>query len=240
MIDASQFTTASIGNVVVETPSIHTFVLDTAIDAKPGQYIGVRLGVDERPFGLVAGSPLTFTVANIGPFTSRLHALVQGDIVSFRGPFGNGFTPQGFTHLLVAGGYGVAPLYFLATTLANDPKNTIHVVAGAKTSKDLLFVSRFEALGCMLHIATDDGSAGFHGFSPDVARMVLEREKIDSVYMCGPPVMMKKIAKICADNSVPCEASIDQTSLPHAPKDIAFEARGRVVDGNVLLLAQSL
>jgi dihydroorotate dehydrogenase electron transfer subunit len=57
-----------------------------------------------------------FLVEVVGWGTGRLSGLAQGERVSVLGPLGNGFTigrGRG-RHLIVAGGIGVAPLYFLA------------------------------------------------------------------------------------------------------------------------------
>jgi len=104
-----------IGQVIVENAKVKTFILETSLEAEPGQFVMIWLPrVNEKPFSLVDADPLTITVARVGPFTSELHRLEVGDRLWFRGPLGRGFELVGENLLLVGGGYGVAPLAFLA------------------------------------------------------------------------------------------------------------------------------
>lgn len=226
---------ATITKVEEETLQAKSFTFDVSLTAAPGQYLLVSMDGQERPFGVVRPAPLTITVANVGQFTARLHALGNGDIVELRGPFGDGYKPSGTRHLLVAGGYGVVPLYFLASELRKDTTNTVHVAIGAKTKTDMLFGKKFDALGCRVHVATDDGSAGFHGNTVALSKQLVAVEPVDAVYTCGPLIMMQKLAELCQAHSIPCQASIDRASLPHAAPDMLPEARGAVVDASVLL-----
>lgn len=226
---------ATIVHLEEEATSAKSFTFDISLATVAGQYLLVGMDGQEKPFGVVRPEPLTITVANIGPFTARLHALNKGDTIEVRGPFGNGFTPQGTRHLLVAGGYGVVPLYFLASELTKDKTNTVHVAIGAKTKNDILFVQKFEALGCAVHIATDDGSAGFHGNTVALCKKLFAVESVDAVYTCGPLIMMQKLAELCQTHSIPCQASVDLASLPNASPDMLLESRGAVVEASVLL-----
>lgn len=107
--------TFTITDIRQETPAVRRYVLDGSLDAGPGQFVMAWLpGIDEKPFSLMAADPVTLAVAGVGPFTHALEQRKVGDSLWVRGPFGRGFTPRGERLLLAAGGYGAAPLAYLA------------------------------------------------------------------------------------------------------------------------------
>ncbi len=184
-----------------------TFVLDLRLEARPGQFVMVWLpGVEERPLSLISGDPVAFTVARVGPFTTALHQLREGDRLWVRGPYGNGFELRGQHLLCVGGGYGVAPMLFVAReALATGRRVT--AIIGARTADDLLFLDRFAELGCPVIATTDDGSAGMRGLVTDGIRHVLEREPADEIYACGPRPMLEAIRRLCQTEGLPCQLS---------------------------------
>ena len=154
-----------------ETPLVKTFVLDCDIDAQPGQFILLWLpGVDEKPMSIAGMSPLTVSVARVGPMTIALHDLNVGDYLGWRGPFGKPFRLERDRRaLLVAGGYGSAPLYVLAQqALAHGMDVT--AVIGARVADELLYADKFETLGVRVLLSTNDGSRGVQGFVTDAIR----------------------------------------------------------------------
>ncbi|MEW5955129.1 MAG: dihydroorotate dehydrogenase electron transfer subunit [Candidatus Micrarchaeota archaeon] len=202
---------AKIKEVINENHCVRTFVLDSSIIAKPGQYVMVWLpGVDEKPISVSRPDPLTLTVANRGPFTSRLFELKVNDFMSFRGPFGNGFALRAVKNiLLVGGGYGAAPLRFLAeTALQKNIRPTM--VIGAKTADEVLLEEAFNELKVKTVIATDDGSKGVKGTCVDAARELMEKEKFNAVFSCGPEKMMAALAQECGKHSVRCQLSLER------------------------------
>ncbi len=96
---------------------------EIASGARPGQFVMVRCGehVLPRPFSIhqvndEGDMALFFAVWEDGKGTGWLSQRQKGDIVELFGPLGNGFSihPASNKLLLVAGGVGIAPLYFLA------------------------------------------------------------------------------------------------------------------------------
>ena len=91
-----EYKTATITKIERETDKVLTFTLDASVKAKPGQYVMVWIPrVDEKPFGVVCDDPLTLSIANVGPFTQKVHACKPGDMVTYRGPYGSSFTKKG-------------------------------------------------------------------------------------------------------------------------------------------------
>lgn len=206
----NEYKTVKILGVEKETPKVKNFVLNTSIEAKPGQYVMVWIpGLNEKPFGVVNPSPLTFSIAKVGPFTEAIHKLKLGDKMSFRGPYGKSFKTVQNKTLLVAGGYGVVPLYFLALNSGSKNRKKVTAIIGAKTKSELAFIKKFRKLGCKVLVSTDDGSSGFKGFTTELAEKLLRKEKFSAIYSCGPMVMMKKIAELAKKNNTFCQISVE-------------------------------
>ena len=198
---------ARVADRIYENPKAITLVLDHALAAQPGQFCMLWLpGVDEKPFSIAGPDPLMFTVARVGPFSEALHALKTGDPLWIRGPFGTGWTAGAGRVLLVGGGYGAAPLYFLARVL-RDAGADVEAALGARTSSDLLFVDRFGGLGLPVHAATEDGSAGSTGQVTAVTASLLGSGRFDRLCACGPEGMLAALAALCAALRVPAELS---------------------------------
>ena len=195
-----------------ETRTIRTFVLNAAIeDAEPGQFVMLWLpGTDEKPFAIACPSPLTVTVARAGPFSTALHRRKVGDRLGWRGPYGTGYRLQTDCQaLLVAGGYGSAPLYFLATRAVEAGIPT-SVAVGARTSLDLPYVERFRELGVELAISTDDGSAGERGYVTDSVSRILAARPESALYACGPEQMLVALHRLCLQHDVPGQFSLER------------------------------
>jgi dihydroorotate dehydrogenase electron transfer subunit len=195
-----------------ETRTIRTFVLDAAAkDAEPGQFVMLWLpGVDEKPFAVARRNPLTVTVARVGAFSTALHRRGVGDRVGWRGPYGRGYTLRhDRTSLLVAGGYGAAPLHFLATKAVDSGIPTV-VAIGARTSLDLPYVERFEELGVKLLVATDDGSAGRRGVITDLVSQFMADHHGLAVYACGPELMLVALHGLCIEHRIPGQFSLER------------------------------
>lgn len=202
--------TVRILKVIRENTKVKSFILDGQINALPGQYVMVWIpGKNEKPFGVASVKPFMLTIARTGPCTEIMHTLKKGDRLSYRGPYGQPFNAKSVSPMLVGGGYGIVPLYFLACTLPPSVRKKTTVLLAAKTKSELLFEGRFEKLGCRIETATDDGSKGFKGYAPDLAGQVIAKRKIDGVYTCGPSIMMKKVALLCREKSIPVQASLE-------------------------------
>ena len=211
-----------------ETPLVRTFVFDTNIDAQPGQFNMLWIpGVDEKPMSIAGMAPLAVSVARVGPATSALHALEVGDYVGWRGPFGRPYRLEcDRPALLVAGGYGSAPLYTLAQqALAHGMDVTVAI--GARVVEELLYADQFEQLGVRLLLSTNDGSHGVKGFVTDAIRQEflsgnapgdatisnLQSPLSSSsltIYACGPEPMLVALYKLCRANGWHGQLSVER------------------------------
>ncbi|MBC7222948.1 MAG: dihydroorotate dehydrogenase electron transfer subunit [Anaerolineae bacterium] len=196
-----------VAQVRQETPRVRTFVLEGRLAAQPGQFVMAWLpGLDEKPFSLADADPLTLAVARVGPFTEALHRLKVGDRLWVRGPQGRGFSVPSGRLFVVGGGYGVAPLLFLARR-AREAGREVWAALGARTAAELLFVDRFRALGCRVEVATEDGSTGRRGLAPEVAAALLAEGGVAGLAACGPEGLLQAVAALGRRWDVPTEVS---------------------------------
>jgi dihydroorotate dehydrogenase electron transfer subunit len=131
--------------------------------------------------------------------------------VGVRGPFGNNFTESRGRVLLVGGGTGAAPLLFLAKRLAAKAERLSFVI-GAKTKNELVFLRDLDALCTEESVvgATEDGSYGIQCLATEPAEKLLEKEKFDLVYACGPEQMIRKVLELTEKRGTALEASLER------------------------------
>ncbi|MGC9444733.1 MAG: dihydroorotate dehydrogenase electron transfer subunit [Candidatus Methanospirareceae archaeon] len=182
--------------------------------SQPGQFVMVWVpGVDEIPISIAQASQdgqLELAIADVGDCSHRLHELQEGELVGLRGPYGNGFTITGDRICMVAGGYGAAPLRFAAAT-ARAHGCAVTVIQGARCATDLLYLRRFEALGCDVRVATEDGSQGQCGVCTDVLEPLLHAgAAFDAVLTCGPELMMKRVCELTQQAQIPTQLLVER------------------------------
>ena len=200
-----------ISEVRVENTAVRSLVLDGSMVCVPGQFAMAWLpGLDEKPFSLSCADPITVTVARVGPFTTALHALASGDRLWLRGPFGRGFSVERGPLMFVCGGCGAAPLGYLAE-VARRAGHMVHAVLGARSAEMLFFEERLAALGCVVHLATDDGSAGFRGTAVECAASLLADggTPVGSLYACGPEPMLEAVYALAQTQRLSCQLSYE-------------------------------
>ena len=199
-----------VAEVIPEGRAGVTLVFDGTLSARPGQFVMAWLpGVEERPFSVMEGQPLSLTIADVGPFTHAFCARQPSDRVWIRGPYGHGFELRGRRHLLVAGGCGAAALTMLARE-ARDRGDEVTVALGAKSEDQLMLDWRFEELGCRMLIATEDGSAGYHGTALEAIEEQLTGNALDGIYGCGPEGMLMGLAQYAEKRRIPCWVSMER------------------------------
>jgi dihydroorotate dehydrogenase electron transfer subunit len=147
----------------------------------------------------------------VGAGTLALSRLRPHDVVDALGPLGRPFappeTPTGC--VLVGGGYGTAPLYFLATELRLR-RCRVDFVIGAASAGRLLDAMEAKRLGHSLTLTTDDGSAGRRGLVTDPLGDLLPRTGAGQVYACGPMPMLAAVSRAAAAAGVPCQVAVEE------------------------------
>ncbi|OGO33133.1 MAG: hypothetical protein A2Z29_05065 [Chloroflexi bacterium RBG_16_56_11] len=194
---------------------------EIATSASPGQFVMVRCGDETilpRPVSIhrVEGDRIVLLVNVVGKGTLWLSQQKKGGILDIFGPLGNGFSinPDAKNLLLVAGGIGIAPLYFLAETAITSGKK-VTLINGARSGECLLPVALPQKLydGGLLPAsinvvnATDDGSEGFKGLATDLIPHYLAGA--DQVFACGPAAMYRAMTKMPELKNRPVQVSME-------------------------------
>ena len=174
---------------------------DIAASVKPGQFVHLRVpnlggAVLRRPFSVFEAHEGNFSILykTVGRGTTAMCSVKPDHTVDVVGPLGNGFPIHEDRRMpvLVAGGYGVAPLYLLARRLEAHGL----VFIGGKSARDILCQTQFEKRGWQVRVATEDGSLGCKGMITDCLDPWLAGENPDMVfYACGPDGMLKAVGE---------------------------------------------
>ena len=192
---------------------------EIAQHARPGQFVHVMIAQGpgmllRRPFTIytVAGHEITMLYQIIGEGTKQLSEMPRGAPLHVLGPLGNTFnlTTNPEPAILVGGGAGIASLMLLAVALREKDIQTLGLV-GAQHRARLLSVSDLESIGIAVHIATDDGSIGHHGYVTEILMDLLSETKWDrpTIYACGPHGMLAAVTKIATDFQVPTQIAME-------------------------------
>lgn len=194
------------------TSDVYDFTLECpglAEKAVPGQFAQIRLPGHtlRRPISICGidkdKKTLRFVFQIRGQGTAELAEFCEGDELEILAPLGNGFpVQQGKRTLLVGGGIGVPPLLGAASALGKDAV----AVLGFRNRDAVILEHDFAATGASVHIATDDGSYGFHG----LVTTLTQQETFDTVFACGPAPMLKAVRALAEERQVPCFLSLEE------------------------------
>ena len=159
-----------------------------------GQFVNIKLDgfYLRRPISVadVEGNLLTIIYKVVGEGTAKMAALPIGtELLTLTG-LGNGYdlTRAGDKPLLIGGGAGVPPMYYLARKLAEAGK-TVTVIMGYGSADEVFYKEKFEALGARVIVTTVDGTEGIKGFVTDAFGEV----EYTYFYTCGPEPMLKAV-----------------------------------------------
>ena len=183
-------------------------------EARPGQFVMVWCGEEtvlRRPLSIhqIEGDRLALLYNVIGKGTQWLAECQSGDKVDIFGPMGNGFTVHRDSHnlLLVAGGMGIAPLYYLASS-ASKKGYSVTIILGARTAIDLyLREYQDKPIKATFALVTEDGTAGEKGIATESVRLHLEGT--DQVFACGPLPMYQAMVQIPELKDRPVQVSLE-------------------------------
>lgn len=176
-----------------------TLTGDASCVGFPGQFVEIAIPGHflRRPVSIcdwTAGS-IVLLVRTVGAGTAWLESAAQGEEIDVILPLGNGFDvgapPHDARVILVGGGIGVAPLFALARALAASGRD-FTAVLGYRNAGDVFYADRFSDLGCETIVATEDGSAGVHGFVTDAIATLGEGRRY--LFACGPMPMLRALS----------------------------------------------
>ena len=196
-------------------------------EIKAGQFVQVRVDDAQhtylrRPISIhdvdYQNRTITLLVQRVGEGTNKMSDTEIGDTLNMIYPLGNGFTipvgtrqatsvqeRQATSVLMVGGGIGIAPLYYLGKMLKEkgiEPQ----FLLGGRSKSDLIMLEEFESVG-KVYITTNDGSLGEAGFVTQ--HSIWKEKQFDMIYTCGPKPMMMAVTKIARENNIDCEVSLE-------------------------------
>jgi dihydroorotate dehydrogenase electron transfer subunit len=188
----------------------------------PGQFIHLKIPDTNiyfrRAFSVYDINPETDTIEIIfkvfGRGTALLAKLRDGDVVDILGPLGNGFTlpRKNETAVMVAGGIGMPPIYFLAKHLIEkgyDPDKILYFYGG-NTKDDLVDIARIRKIGVKLYSATLNGSSGFKGLVTEAIMNKIDlNAKNIHFFACGPEGMLKAVDDLARKHNIPGQLSLE-------------------------------
>ena len=171
--------------------------------AKPGQFVILKANeTGERiPLTMAEADPkkgiITIIYQIVGKTTALFKSLHVGDkFQDVIGPLGKPTHLEKMgTVVCVGGGTGVAVMHPITRGLKEVGNNVIAII-GARTKDLLILEDKMAAASHELHVCTDDGSYGHHGFVTDVLKEILEKEDVKLVVGIGPVPMMKFVCKV--------------------------------------------
>jgi dihydroorotate dehydrogenase electron transfer subunit len=198
-------------------PGAHLLWLESpqiASSAQPGQFVMVRCGEDfeyplRRPFSLHQreGGKIALLFNIVGKGTQWLSQRQSSDELDLLGPLGKGFTINAKARklLLLAGGIGIAPLYYLASS-ASKKGHSVKVLLGARTTVSL-YLKHCSPIKATFVLMTEDGSEGEKGIITDVISKHIDWA--DQLFACGPLPMYKVMAKMPNLSKKPVQISLE-------------------------------
>jgi dihydroorotate dehydrogenase electron transfer subunit len=201
---------------------------------RPGQFLMLRLpgGTDPllgRPFALYDtvvdehGERFAVDIVYlvVGKMTGLLTGVRRDDALEIWGPLGNGFPDlTGVAHVgLVAGGIGQTPYLAHVRDLlgtrgyggwpARRQCQRVSLFYGVRTGDLAAGVDDFRATGVNVHLASDDGTIGFHGFVTQLLEQHLGADGPTHLIGCGPEPMLHVLARLAQRHNVPCHVSLE-------------------------------
>ena len=197
-----------------DTPDVKTFRVVTpdgkkAFEHKPGQCAMLSVpGVGEGMFSITSSPTqeeyMEFSIKKCGCLTSWLHAIEPGQMITIRGPYGNGFPVdtelKGNNLLFIAGGIGLAPLRSVINYVLDNRADygTVDILYGSRSADDLVQLKEIQevwmkAEGVNVYLTIDreqEGWDGHVGFVPSYLKEIgFDTNK--TALVCGPPIMIK-------------------------------------------------
>ena len=169
----------------------------------------------------------------MGPGTKWLADRNPGDSINLLGPLGNGFKlpkEPGRPALLIGGGVGLPPMFFLADRLVEAGHKDVTAFVGARGKDQFIgslcleagnpsdplkpqaLIKQFSRSGTGCILATDDGSWGYPGLVVDALDQYLAKQDNPTgvdLYACGPEGMLRAICELAVKYDLPCQVCME-------------------------------
>ncbi|MCP4218667.1 MAG: dihydroorotate dehydrogenase electron transfer subunit [bacterium] len=210
-----------------------------ADNAKPGNFVMLTVshGTEhllKRPFGIfrVQAPYIWLYYQVVGKGTEHIARLKRDDRVRVLGPLGNYFPFEEFENkkiLAVAGGRGIAPIYYALENFVKS--HEIFLIYGARSKDDLNLLEQLGSLPLKrMFLYTDDGSMGKKGFVTEDIRRIIEEHEIGVTLSCGPDAMFEGLARTIGD--LPIDNYVSMEALMGCGFGICYSCAIKMTDDN--------
>ena len=199
--------------IIDETPSVKVFRVELPenadIDFYPGQFFMVSFVDDaeiktSRAYS-IASSPLNkkyleIGLDKVGPFTTKLFSMKEGDMLKFKGPYGKFYFSEEMKNnlVLIAGGTGITPIMGIIR-YCNDKRlsNKIKFVYSVKTPHNIIYKEDLEKIKKsnqnFYYVVTITRANAEHNWKGNIGRIDINllKQNIEDIegslyYLCGP------------------------------------------------------
>lgn len=192
--------------------------------ARPGHFVALSVGgatsahLLRRCFSIhrvtpsgTYGGTVDVVVSAVGPGTRWITELRPHETTAVIGPLGRPFPlpTEEVACVLVGGGYGSAPLFWLAEML-RERGCRVEMVLGAATESRLFGVVEGRRTADAVTICTDDGSAGHKGWVSEALPAVIESCNARVVYACGPMGMLDAVTRIATSRGAVAQVAVEE------------------------------
>lgn len=209
--------TVRIEEITDETPDTRTLKLRFVdpnvaerFDFKAGQFGEYSVfGAGECTF-CIASPPtrkgyIECSFKAVGKVTNAMRQLDVGDVMGFRGPYGNHFPlekMEGKSVVFIAGGIGLAPVRCVIWNVLDlrDRFRNVTIIYGARSVSDLVYKRELDEWAkrpdVKLWTTVDPGGEtpdwkGQVGFVPAIVEKAAPSSREAFAIVCGPPIMIK-------------------------------------------------
>lgn len=185
-----------------------------ARNAQAGQFVIIRTDKTGERIPLTisraSGDLVRIVFMAVGKTTHALAAIKPGgSIADIVGPLGHPSEVKSWgTCIIVGGGAGISSTPCIAEALKAAGNKVIGII-GARNAGMLIFEDEMREICDELHVTTDDGSKGRHGFAADVLKEIIADQKIDAVWIIGPAIMMKITSMATRDKGIKTFVSLN-------------------------------
>ena len=200
--------TPEIGMISVSAPLV-------AAKARAGQFIILRVDEEGERIPLTISKAenglVTVIYQKVGGATLALDELKQGErLHDFVGPLGEPTPVEGYGRVAVlGGGLGCAIALPVARAL-HQAGAQVDLIAGFRTKDIVILEEEMQSACTDLHVCTDDGTYGFHGFvTGKLEELINSGVRYDHVFAIGPLLMMKFACRLTEKFSIPTTVSMN-------------------------------
>ncbi len=169
-------------------------------DPRPGQFFQLRASTSLDPFlnrpisvAAYSGGRILFITKVVGRGTRLLSKKQVGDGLVMLGPFGNEVKVFQKRSLLIAGGIGMAPLYFLGQKL-HESRVRFTFIYGARTPSDIILKSSIKKMAHKALFVTERGSRRHMTAVQAVNEFDLRDYGV--AFACGPRQMLIELQQM--------------------------------------------